>query len=224
MFSKKYHDRETGLYYNWHRYYKPTLGRYYQADPIGSGNANRFQYVLNNPLTYVDPSGLSWIDNVSLFIDWVLERGKGTRPYGPDKPETREIAMSEGARIMRERFVKGGCKSSEDFATYGSFSAFYESLNNPFNATQVQVGRFDYAYLNNGNGTVTYVIFNMLSIYSFFYHFGEPIVSPLTGKYPVWFVQMTHKPRGKGIPYMGNLKQIFYWIEPLPEQCKCAIH
>jgi RHS repeat-associated protein len=33
-FPGQYHDRNTGLYYNWHRYYEPSLGRYYQADPI----------------------------------------------------------------------------------------------------------------------------------------------------------------------------------------------
>jgi len=49
-FPGQYHDRETGLYYNWHRYYKPTLGRYYQADPIGLlGNIDLYTYVENNP-------------------------------------------------------------------------------------------------------------------------------------------------------------------------------
>ena len=59
-FPGQYHDRETGLYYNWHRYYKPTLGRYYQADPIGLlGGINVYSYVENNPVNYEDPLGLS---------------------------------------------------------------------------------------------------------------------------------------------------------------------
>ena len=227
-FPGQYHDRETGLYYNWHRYYKPTVGRYYQSDPVELGGASSFQYVSNNPLAYVDPSGLTWLDNwldnVGLVMDWVFERGKETRLYGPNTPQTRDIAVTEGARIMREDFVRYGCRSSEWFETYGTFAAFLESLNNPFNATQVQVGRFDYAYLNNGNGTVTYVIFNMLSIYSFFYHFGQPIVGLAGIRYPDWFVEATHKPRGKWFSRMGNLKQIFYWTEPLPEECKCESH
>jgi RHS repeat-associated protein len=56
-FPGQYHDRETGLYYNWHRYYKPTLGRYYQADPIEVGGSNRYQYASNSPLKNVDPYG-----------------------------------------------------------------------------------------------------------------------------------------------------------------------
>ncbi|MFD2167650.1 FG-GAP-like repeat-containing protein [Thalassotalea euphylliae] len=44
------------------RIYDPTLGRFLQADPhiqapTNSQNYNRYSYVLNNPLSYTDPSG-----------------------------------------------------------------------------------------------------------------------------------------------------------------------
>ncbi|MCP4233022.1 MAG: hypothetical protein GY770_05450 [Aestuariibacter sp.] len=44
------------------RIYDPTLGRFLQADPHiqapkNSHNYNRYSYVLNNPLSYTDPSG-----------------------------------------------------------------------------------------------------------------------------------------------------------------------
>jgi RHS repeat-associated protein len=56
----QYQDNESGLYYNWHRYYDPVTGRYRQADPIGlsGGDINLFQYVQNAPLTWSDRSGL----------------------------------------------------------------------------------------------------------------------------------------------------------------------
>ena len=31
----QHYDEESGLYYNRHRYYDPTLGRYITQDPIG---------------------------------------------------------------------------------------------------------------------------------------------------------------------------------------------
>ena len=44
------------------RIYDPTLGRFLQADPhiqapTNSQNYNRYSYVLNNPMSYTDPSG-----------------------------------------------------------------------------------------------------------------------------------------------------------------------
>ena len=56
----KYFDSETGLHYNWHRYYDPGLGRYLRPDPIRlDGGINLYVYVGNSPLNLVDPYGLT---------------------------------------------------------------------------------------------------------------------------------------------------------------------
>jgi RHS repeat-associated protein len=52
-------DRESGLFYNRHRYYDPQMGRYITQDPIGlAGGVNLCKYV-SNPNQWVDPSGLN---------------------------------------------------------------------------------------------------------------------------------------------------------------------
>jgi len=53
------YDEESGLYYNRHRYYDPTIGRYITQEPIGlRGGLNFYGYPLS-PLQFIDPLGLA---------------------------------------------------------------------------------------------------------------------------------------------------------------------
>lgn len=59
-FPGQYYDTESGLHYNRFRYYDPATGGYISADPIGQATSiNLYTYVDQNPLSYMDPSGLA---------------------------------------------------------------------------------------------------------------------------------------------------------------------
>lgn len=63
-YTGREYDEETGLYYYRARYYDPSVGRFISKDPVIGfveypSSQNRFSYVYNNPVRYVDASGES---------------------------------------------------------------------------------------------------------------------------------------------------------------------
>jgi RHS repeat-associated protein len=57
-FPGQYFVIETGLSYNWHRFYDPTTGRYTQPDPLRFVDGpSLYGYAGQSPMMWVDPEG-----------------------------------------------------------------------------------------------------------------------------------------------------------------------
>jgi len=109
----------TGLYYYNARYYDPSIGRFISADTFGAklGNPqslNRYSYVLNNPLRYVDPSGHCALEDIDGTCPGASGKSAspGTTP-SPDVPapsapvesapsptDNRLVAFGVGATVV----------------------------------------------------------------------------------------------------------------------------
>ncbi len=73
-FPGQYFDPETGLHYNYFRYYDPETARYVTQDPLGLAPAPNPATYVANPHTWFDPLGLYDCAKVNKVIDQALER------------------------------------------------------------------------------------------------------------------------------------------------------
>jgi RHS repeat-associated protein len=102
-----------GPYYNWNRWYLPSMGRYMELDPIAvSGGLNGdwgpewYGYVSGNPLAFIDPTGESKYDKFfglpKKFWGWYHKNIK--QPGDPDLVrEEAEYWFKEWDRQGRPR-------------------------------------------------------------------------------------------------------------------------
>jgi len=71
-FTGKPVSQTTGLYYDYSRWYDPSVGRFISADPFPGHKAdpqslNRYVYAVDNPSTNTDPTGLDCFSSLSSF-------------------------------------------------------------------------------------------------------------------------------------------------------------
>ena len=111
------------------RIYDPTLGRFLQADPFvqapkNSQNYNRYSYVLNNPMSYTDPSGYffsSLFKAINSMLGDLAPFVAAALMFIPGVGQWAAVSMWNAAAVG---FVAGGISTgSLRGALVGAFSA-----------------------------------------------------------------------------------------------------
>ncbi|MFC2143605.1 RHS repeat-associated core domain-containing protein, partial [Candidatus Aenigmatarchaeota archaeon] len=65
-------EQDASLYYYGARYYDPNTVRFISVDPIADASVSPYAYAANNPLRYIDPTGMAVEDNLNLEFSSVV--------------------------------------------------------------------------------------------------------------------------------------------------------
>ncbi|MCA6985048.1 RHS repeat-associated core domain-containing protein, partial [Pectobacterium brasiliense] len=114
-------DAETGLYYNRHRYYDAESGQYLSPDPIGLLGGLRPQAYVHNPLTWVDPLGLTPKED-KVYIP--RDKDGNVIPLDKHKVNGQDIPLPHPDAEGRAHTVLGGKVSSKTGEEYRQSATF----------------------------------------------------------------------------------------------------
>ena len=101
-FTGREHDGDTGLIYSRARYYDPSVGQWLSADRLGDINGpNLYQYALDNPSRFTDPSGnliplVAWL---VVFLGLLLIENDENSGIGVSIILNQGIGMGVGAAV-----------------------------------------------------------------------------------------------------------------------------
>jgi len=124
-FPGQFLDVESGLYYNHHRYYDPSIGRYITSDPIGLvGGLNSYGYVDGNPLHWVDPSGLFSISDPSTWPRIPQSGVNIATGFGDGVSSMLSLGLYNTADFRDSLDIDGGvneCSTSYEYSKYAGY-------------------------------------------------------------------------------------------------------
>ncbi|WP_347178685.1 DUF6531 domain-containing protein [Streptomyces iconiensis] len=90
----QYADPETGLHYNYFRYYDPETGRYVTPDPLGLGPGPNQHAYAHSPMTWTDPLGLKKCTHYEATAGETLEFLKPTQKTRTWEQEAGQESLS----------------------------------------------------------------------------------------------------------------------------------
>ena len=127
LFTGQQVDEGSNLYFLRARYYDPVTGRFLGRDPLGIGN--RYSYVSNNPLNYVDPYGLFGFKDIKKAagkVSGAVEQGAQwavgslTNTFGPPLNLSKVLTILDVLPTQYACGFVGGALGGLSFTPFGA--------------------------------------------------------------------------------------------------------
>jgi len=151
---------ETGLQYFGARYYDNDVGRFLTFDPMGE----QYIYANNNPLSYVDPDGMTAINSgafsqsqwdayrgvLQLFPDWLRKKERGLRYESYIFPKRKiRIRRKLGDSVINGLTILPGEPIRKFLRALASIGRRQSIRNIPNNAENPMIFLFYHAFESN---------------------------------------------------------------------------
>ncbi|TCI59108.1 hypothetical protein EVJ21_14320 [Exiguobacterium sp. SH0S2] len=137
-YASYYYDEDLALYYLMARYYNSEQAVFLSIDPLLDSNesiemANGYSYVMNNPLTRIDPDGLMWRPDGYGY--GYYSYGSGIRYYTSVRkitvPAKKSVPLSNLQYLIRSKSLGRGSTGRQVPRTYKEEVAMRNVLYNP---------------------------------------------------------------------------------------------
>ena len=125
LFNAKEFDEETGMYYYGARYYSPRLCQWVSPDPLGEifPNSSSYRYGKNNPLRFIDPTGL--FDTEAEAQEYADINFPGAEVHQDTKSRQWFVSLNEDATAAYE----SGAVLTRDFGPNNGISDALDAVN-----------------------------------------------------------------------------------------------
>jgi len=131
-YAGEYHDHETGFIYLRARYYDPTTGRFINEDPVRDG-LNWYAYCNNNPVNFVDPSGLKMYceeEHAEDTIQYLTDLCGGSLKFAYESGQIIITKEYESENYASHTLIKNIIEAVEKINIY--YVKEYENTQNQF--------------------------------------------------------------------------------------------
>ena len=136
LFNAKEFDEETGMYYYGARYYEPRLSLWISPDPLGEifSNSSSHRYVKNNPLRFIDPTGL--FETEAEAQEYADINFPGAEVHQDTKSQQWFVSLNEEGTAA----YKTGLVLTRDFGPNNPYNMWNSDLNTAVTAFGIAHG------------------------------------------------------------------------------------